>query len=238
MVCDKRGTTNSILGETMKLSIIIPVLNSHEIVRRQIEHFKKMDLPDDVEIIIVDDGSDPPLEGEGVDIIQTNDTRPWTQPKARNIGASHARGDVLLFTDIDHVIDKRAIEFGRQFKYDYGRFYRELGILDEDGNLTQAPEALIDWGLDKNKAYGNLHIGCHVMSMYIRAEIFKEIGGFREKLTKYPTHDDGDMKRKLNRNGFVKCPDDERPTIYMIPNGRFTGNKNDNPNGYFHDLCR
>jgi len=46
----------------IKLSIIIPVLNSHEIVRRQIEHFKKMDLPDDIELIIVDDGSDPPLE--------------------------------------------------------------------------------------------------------------------------------------------------------------------------------
>jgi len=46
----------------IKLSIIIPVLNSHEIVRRQIKHFKKMDLPDDVELIIVDDGSDPPLE--------------------------------------------------------------------------------------------------------------------------------------------------------------------------------
>jgi len=48
--------------DKIKLSIIIPVLNSHEIVRRQIAHFKKMNLPDDVELIIVDDGSDPPLE--------------------------------------------------------------------------------------------------------------------------------------------------------------------------------
>ena len=48
--------------DNIKLSIIIPVLNSHEIVRRQVEHFKRMDLSDDVELIIVDDGSDPPLE--------------------------------------------------------------------------------------------------------------------------------------------------------------------------------
>lgn len=48
--------------DNIKLSIIIPVLNSHEIVRRQIKHFKRMDLPDDVELIIVDDGSDPPVE--------------------------------------------------------------------------------------------------------------------------------------------------------------------------------
>ena len=222
----------------MRLSIIIPVLNSHEIVRRQIEHFKKMDLPDDVEVIIVDDGSDPPLEGDGVKIIKTNDTRPWTQPKARNIGAAEAKGDVLLFTDIDHIIDILAIEFGRRFSYDYGRFYRELGVLDEDGELTQHPGMLMSWGVPKEKALGDLHIGCHIMSQYIKADVFNEVGGFREKLGSHPTHDDGDMKRKLNRNGFVKCPDDIRPTIYMIPNGRYSGDKDSNPYGYFHDLCR
>ena len=226
------------MQDKIKLSIIIPVLNSHEIVRRQIEHFRKMDLPDDVEVIIVDDGSDPPLEGDGVEIIKTNDTRPWTHPKARNLGASKARGDVLLFTDIDHVIDREAVEFGRHFQYDYGRFYRELGILDRDGDLVQETEALVEWGVNKKRATGNLHIGCHVMSMYIKADVFNKVGGFREKLTSYPTHDDGNMKTKLNRNGFKKCPDNERPTIYMIPNGRFSGDKNTNPFGYFHELCR
>ena len=229
---------NTLGQDNIKLSIIIPVLNSHEIVRRQIEHFKKMDLPDDVEIIIVDDGSDPPLESDDVKIIQTNDTRPWTQPKARNIGANCATGDVMLFTDIDHVIDEKAVIFGMDFKYDYGRFYRELGILDEDGNLTQDPDELIKWGVPEKKARGDLHVGCHAMSMYVKPDVFNKTGGFREKLTKHPTHDDGDMKRKLNRNVFLKCPDDERPKIYLIPNGRYTGGKDDNPHGYFHDLCR
>ncbi len=40
----------------MRLSIIIPVLNSHEIVRRQALHWEKLNLPDNIEIIIVDDG--------------------------------------------------------------------------------------------------------------------------------------------------------------------------------------
>jgi len=222
----------------IKLSIIIPVLNSHEIVRRQIEHFKKMDLPDDVEIIIVDDGSDPPLEGEGVEIIATNDTRPWTQPKARNIGAAAARGEVLLFTDIDHIISRVAVDFGRDFKYDYGRFYRELGGLNEYGDFTQDPYFLMGWGVPPEKAHGSLHIGCHVLSMYIRASVFGEVGNFREKLGSHPTHDDGNMKKRLNRNGFVKCPDDERPKIYMMPNGRYSGSKDANPHGYFHNLCR
>ena len=46
----------------MKLSIVIPVLDSHEVLRRQLLHFDRMKLRRDTEIIIVDDGSDPPLE--------------------------------------------------------------------------------------------------------------------------------------------------------------------------------
>ena len=168
-------------------------------------------------------------------IIRTNDKRPWTQPRARNIGAENASGDVLLFTDIDHIIDKKAIEFGRNFKYDYGRFYRDLGVLKEDGSFTQDRDVLEGWGISKNRG---LHISCHTLSMYIKAEVFDKVGGFREKLGSHPTHDDGNMKKKLNRGGFTKCPNNERPTIYMIPNGRYSGDKNDNPHGYFHDLCR
>ena len=219
----------------MKLSIIIPVLNSHEIARRQLLHFEKMGLSDDVEVILVDDGSDPPIDNS---TIQTNDTRPWTQPKARNIGASHATGIILLFTDIDHIITRQAVDFGTTFAYDYGRFYRELGVLDEYGNLTQDPEVLMEWGLPEKKAKGDLHIGCHITSMYIKQSVFKKVGGFREKLTRHPTHDDGDMKRKLNATGISKCPDNERPVIYMFPNGRYCGEKDFNPFGMFHDLER
>ena len=69
----------------MKLSIIIPVLNSHEIVRRQLLYYVAMPLADDTELILVDDGSDPPLKLPRLyinsRIIWTNDSRPWTQPK-------------------------------------------------------------------------------------------------------------------------------------------------------------
>ncbi|KKT34565.1 MAG: hypothetical protein UW23_C0034G0004 [Candidatus Collierbacteria bacterium GW2011_GWA1_44_12] len=42
----------------MKLSIIIAFYNSHEAVKRQVKYFSSMDLPDDIEFILVDDGSD------------------------------------------------------------------------------------------------------------------------------------------------------------------------------------
>jgi glycosyltransferase involved in cell wall biosynthesis len=227
----------------VRLSIVIPVLNSHEIVRRQILHFKKMNLPDDVELIIVDDGSDPPLEIEDAEeieaeIVRTNDRSPWTQPKARNIGAIRATGETLLFTDIDHIVTKPAIEMGRNYPYDYGKFKRELGVLDEGGTFSQDPDVLMAFGLPEAKARGGLRISCHTLSMFIKRSVFVEVGGFREKLGSHPTHDDGNMKRKLKRANLNKCPYDERPYIYMIPNVRYCGDKDANPTGFFHELKR
>ena len=80
----------------MKVSIIIPVLNSHEVVRRQLLHFERMNLPDDVEVIIMDDGSEKPLRhpdfglldlvkefGLNLEIYETHEYRPWTSSIAK-----------------------------------------------------------------------------------------------------------------------------------------------------------
>jgi len=222
----------------MKLSVIIPVLNSHEIVRRQSLYFAKMKLPDSVEVIFVDDGSDPPIESDVARIVRTNDRRPWTQPKARNIGAMHAKGEFLIFTDIDHIVTQEAIAHGREYPYDFGRFYREFAILDEEGNLSQNPEDLAAYGLVRQR----LRTSCHTLSMTIRKSVFLETGGYREKLLKHPTHDDGNMKTRLKRmqaaGAITKCPDDERTRICVFPSGRFCGEKDYNPFGLFHSLPR
>ena len=231
----------------MKLSIVIPVLNSHEIVRRQSLYYKKMRLPKDVELILVDDGSSPPLESSVAKVITTNDYRSWTQPKARNIGASEAKGEFILFTDIDHIVTREAIDQARTGRYDYGRFRREFGVLMKDGDVSQRYGVLMGYGVPGPRLQSRgLKISCHTLSMFIRRSVFEDIGGFRENLTKYPTHDDGHMKRalkKLEKEGsIVKCPDqvgrDERARILMIPNGRFCGDKNFNPFGLFHEAKR
>src|SRR5512146_1068854 len=110
---------------TPRLSIVVAVLNSHEIVRRQLRFFERMPLPDGIEILYMDDGSDPPLDAEspgvahddlvrnGLEalgdrfrIIPTHDTRPWTWAVARNSGAKLARAPYLLMTDIDYILPK------------------------------------------------------------------------------------------------------------------------------------
>lgn len=242
----------------MRLSIVIPVLNSHEIVRRQLLHFAAMDLPSDVEIILVDDGSNPPLAHttEGLFcngsppyiILQTNDTRPWTQPLARNAGAKLAKGEFLLMTDIDHIVPKRTIEWAMNLPWDYARFKREFGVLDEHGVFTQDIPTLEKYGFDtKRLASRNLKLPCHTQSMVIRRSVFEATGGYpTDRATSYPTHDDGHMKGRIGRvartQPVTKCPDepgnDQREFIYMFPNGKYCGDVDYNPFGLFHDLTR
>ena len=211
----------------MKLSIIVPVLNSHEIVRRSLLHYDKMFLTDDVEVIYVDDGSDPPIEDflikdEGLSekereeflnlygygysfdltIYQTNDKRDWTWALARNFGAKKARGEYLLMTDLDYIIPKKAIEYALQFTGDKLRFKREFGILDENGEFTQDVPTLLKWGLLPERiSERGLQMPPHPNNFCMRKDLYWEMGGYREDRVgwPYPQGEDAWFKRKWTR---------------------------------------
>lgn len=223
----------------LKASIVIAVLNSHEIVRRQIEWFKKMPLPDDVELIIVDDGSDPPLRFVGCAIYPTNDFRPWTQPLARNMGARLAHGEYIICTDIDHIITRDLIETVRNTTYDVVKFRRELGVLTEESKFTQDHAELVKYGIPEERT--KMRLPAHGNSYAIKRELFLNLGGSQQK-EKYPNQDELPLKHKIKKlraaGEITVIPDEERPVIYMIPNGRFCGDKDYNPFNLFHNLSR
>lgn len=229
----------------MKLSIIIPVLNSHEIVRRHILHYKKIGIPDDVEIIFIDDGSDPPITGElkNLSIYRTNDTRPWTWALARNKGAKIAQGEYLLMTDLDYILSKELVESARIFDEDKMRFKREFGILNENGDFTQDIPTLLSYGLLPSRvSEKGVKMPPHSNNFCIRKDLFWEMGGYREDRIgqPYPQGEDSWFKRtwtKFLNRGMVK-ESEYRPTLYMFPNGHFCGNVDYNPFDLFHNLTR
>ncbi len=235
----------------MKISIVINILNSHEIVRRQILHFKKMNLPDDVEIIFVDDGSTPPLwfPDNGLRNFQihaTNDKRPWTCGLARNAGARLAKGEYLFMTDIDHIISRETIDAILSFKEDKMVFQRHIAILDENGDIVQDRKVLLNFGYNKERLLrrGLVTTG-HGNTFAIRKTIFDEIGGYDEKRSSSFFHAGEDRlfnKRwdHLVRKGKYKLVT-FGPVIYMFPVGKYCGdgtNIDYNPFGLFCDLKR
>lgn len=207
-------------------------------------HFKKMDLPDDIEIVIVDDGSVPPLPSYDVRnliIYPTNDFRPWTHTAAFNIGAKMAKGEYQLQLAIDHIVTKKLIDECLSKGFDFLRFKREVAVLTEEGNVTQDKDELIKYGFPEDRMERRgLRISAHSGIYFIKSSLYWKIGGRRVGNT-YPHRDEVPVRRAIEkewRNGLRKYGDEDRPTLYMIPNGRFCGEKNYNPFGLFHNLKR
>lgn len=219
----------------MKLSIIISVYQSYEIVRRQLLYFNKMNLKD-VEIIIIDDGSNPPIEGAKY---QTNNKLAWTQGLGRNLGASKAKGEYLFMTDIDHIISKESIEDALKFNGNKMIFRRQIGVLLEDGTLSQDEEILKDYGWKGDKLDASVHGNTFV----IKKEIFDQLGGYDPKTCEVGYHpksrkgDDCYFNSKWNKTFRGESPVVGRD-IYMFPIGRFHKDSDLNPKGLFHNLSQ
>ena len=226
----------------MKVSIVIPVLNSHEVVRRQFLHFDLIGIPGDTELILVDDGSDPPIENNFhrlATIHRTHDTRPWTWALARNAGARIATGEYLLMFDIDHILTRKALDFVRNFDGLKVQFIREFGVLNERGRLTQDRNVLASYGLNPGKS---LRVGPLPNNFAMRRDLFWELGGYREDLVEkpYPQGEDRAWRSKWrtfqHETGAQVCP--HRPIIYVFPTGKWCGDVDYNPMGLFHNLSR
>ena len=235
----------------MRISIVIAILNSHKIVVRQIRYFKKMRLPRDVEIIFVDDGSNPPLSYEtcglrNFRILYTNDKRPWTQGLARNMGAKAATGDYLFFTDIDHMITREAIEEVLKFSGDRMVFPRHFGILSRNGDLIIDRKSLIDFGLNPVRLRGRRGFsgGFHMNTYAVKKIIFDLIGGYEPSLCTQGYHMGGKgwseesyfnaRFKRMERKGLVN--EVIGPIIYHYPVSKFRTDGDNNPFGLFHGL--
>ncbi len=234
----------------VKVSIVIAILNSHRVVVRQIRAFKAMRLPRDVEIIFVDDGSNPPLDYRTCGlrnfyIYFTNDKRPWTQGLARNLGAAQSKGEFLLFTDIDHILTKEAIEAVRNFNGDKMSFPRHFGILDLRGNIVCDKKSMLEFGLNPVRWHRGGAAGFHGNTYAIRKTIFDAIGGYDKRFCQSMFHVGGKWmseERKFNikwQNYCRRVPgllEVIGPKVYHYPTSKFRTDGDNNPFGLFHSL--
>ena len=169
--------------KSMRLSVIVPVYNGGEDLRRCLQGLAASSRPAD-EVIVVDDGSTDGSAAHAAAFaarVVTTRTGPRGPAHARNRGAEVATGDLLVFVDADVVVHKdtlAAIEAVMVAKADVAAIF---GCYDDD------PPARNPASLYKNLLHHYVHqhgereagtfwSGCGA----VRRAVFLAVGGFDE----------------------------------------------------------
>lgn len=98
----------------MKVSVIIPAYNEEKVIGECLESLAKQ-TSKDLEIILVDDGcSDKTLEKVSLftshySLVTVLRQKHLGAGSARNLGAKHAKGEILVFVDADMTFDKQFV---------------------------------------------------------------------------------------------------------------------------------
>lgn len=104
-MCDNFGGSVGIAGLTILVSVVIPSRDRPDLVARAVASV--LDQGDSIEVIVVDDGSDPVLLAKGslgdsrVQIVRNDESQGPT--RARNIGIRASTGDFVAFLDDDDI---------------------------------------------------------------------------------------------------------------------------------------
>mgnify|MGYP001568137199 CR=1 FL=1 len=187
----------------MKVSVIVPVYNNQESIRKCVEALLGQDYPNNgYEVIVVDDGSADSTAGVvkayPVKYIYQKNQGPAA---ARNRGAGEAKGDIILFTDSDCVPDGNWIsEMVKPFKAP--DVVAVKGAYKTNQRAVTARFAQIEFEERFNmlKKAGSIDM-VDTYSAGFRRGVFLEMKGFD---TSFPVanNEDTELSYRMSRLGF------------------------------------
>jgi len=96
------------------LTVVLHIYNNQEVLNLQNENWKKWISTENLELILIDDCSNPELDFSDtpnwIRKIRITSDIPWNQPGAKNLGANLASGTLLLFMDADQFFNSKDIQ--------------------------------------------------------------------------------------------------------------------------------
>lgn len=189
--------------EANQVSVIVPIYNGGENGLRCLDALAAAH-PSPGEVLVVDDGSSDGsganAQARGFTVLETEHSRSGPA-QARNLGAAHATGQVLLFVDADVLIYPDAIQ-------------RVAAIMSDSrvsavfGSYDDAPGANTFLSQYKNLMHHYVHqssredatsfwAGCGA----IRKAVFEAMGGFSTSYSK-PSIEDIELGYRMRRAGY------------------------------------
>jgi GT2 family glycosyltransferase len=195
----------------MKLSIIVPVHNGGDDLRRCLQALRESPRAPD-QLIAVDDASTDRSGAVARDLgahVVRLDGEPHGPACARNRGAEVAQGDVLVFIDADVAVHGDTLARVERCLTDHPEVTALFGSYDDD------PPARTLVSRYKNLQHHFVHqhgkreastfwAGCGA----IRRDVFNELGGFDERYGR-PCVEDIELGARLRHRGYViwLCPE-------------------------------
>jgi GT2 family glycosyltransferase len=198
------------------LTVVVPVYNGGPQLERCLDALLASDYPG-YEIVVVDDGSTDDsaslARARGVPVLQSGSR--FGPAAARNRGASHARGSIILFVDADVVVRRDTLthlvaHFGAQH------------IAAVFGSYDDAPAAAGFVSQYKNLLHHFVHqqssreaatfwAGCGA----VRRKAFEAVGGFDERRYNRPSIEDIELGYRLRRKDFMIILDRELQVTHL-----------------------
>lgn len=190
---------------SVSVSIIVPVYNSAEQLPFALAPLFRSTLQA-IEIIVVDDhctDRSPEIAKElGATVLQN--PRGRGPAAARNVGAEHARGEILFFVDSDVVIQPEAIAHVHE------TFQKNPNVAAVFGSYDLSPAQPNFLSQFKNLFHYFIHqTGREEASTFwagcgaIRASIFRTVGGFNEREFRRPSIEDIELGLRLRTKQYA-----------------------------------
>jgi len=196
----------------VEISIITPTFNRHSSLKKCVQSL--LELPNDCEIIIIDDGSTPPIkiEHEKIKMIRTQNKGP---AHARNIGLENARGKYIAFIDDDVIPTKTWLEPLIRFIKSQQGAIGVSGIVRPPKNANLIQKAIyylpmMDEGtleaIEKNKPILRDHLST-------TASLYKNVPELKFD-TSLKRSQDLDMSLRLSNIGNLFTIPDQKTTVH------------------------
>ncbi|CAF3932586.1 unnamed protein product [Rotaria sp. Silwood1] len=176
----------------MKVSIIIPTHNRLEKLRETIERLRLQSFPkENYEIVVVDDGSNPPVTFEKEFIIspkiQIVRLEGEERSAARNKGSQKAEGELLIFVDDDISTKPDFIESHWQAHQDFSKSLAVGRILLPDDSQNKPfgrfRQRLEYNGVPQTRGLVEAKNFCAAANASIKRELFLQLNGFDTTIT-------------------------------------------------------
>lgn len=181
------------------ISIIIPAYNEEKHIGQCLDSIFNLDYPrDKFEVIVIDNGSSDRTReiAASYDILLLQDSTKNVSG-LRNLGARHAKGEILAFVDADCVVARNWLKQAEKYFNDFlVVVWGAPPIPPENSTWVQAAWFLVR---KKNKVIEEVD-WLESMNLFVRKDLFDKVGGFDESLI---TCEDVDLSYRLSKFGKI-----------------------------------